>query len=196
MAEPMPAYPQRYTYADLLSWPGDQRWELIEGLAYDMTPAPSRGHEEISVALTSQFYQSFKGKPCRVYSAPFDVRLPQPAEDDMTTSTVVQPDITVVCDRDKLDERGCLGTPTLVVEILSPETRLKDMRTKYHLYERVGVSEYWIISPVDQTLMVFTRDEQGRYSAPTVYHRTDHVPVSVLPGLVIELAEVFANLEV
>ena len=196
MSEPMHAYPEHYTYADLLSWPAEERWELIDGVPYDMSPAPLRGHEEISVALTSQFYQFLKGKSCRVYSAPFDVRLPHPSEDDMTTTTVVQPDVTVVCDREKLDERGCIGAPTLVVEILSPETKAKDMRVKFHLYQQVGVPEYWIISPIDQTLMVFTRDEQGRYGAPNVYHRTDKVPVSVLPGLTVELADVFANLDV
>ena len=113
----------------------------------------------------------------------------------MTTSTVVQPDLTVVCDREKLDARGCVGAPTLVVEILSPETSAKDRREKFYLYERVGVLEYWIISPVEQTLLVFTRDEQGRYGAPTVYHRTDKVPVGVLPGLTVDLDDVFANLD-
>ncbi len=185
MANPLPAIPRRYSYADLMNWPADERWELIDGVAYDMTPAPSRDHEEISVALTSQFYQFLKGKSCRVYSAPFDVRLPHPAEDAMTTSTVVQPDITVVREREKLDARGCVGAPTLVVEILSPETETKDRREKFHLYERVGVPEYWIISPFKQTLLVFTRDEQGRYGAPTIYNRTDQVPVSVLPGLTV-----------
>ena len=131
-----------------------------------------------------------------LYSAPFDVRLPYPSEDDMSTTTVVQPDITLVCDLEKLDARGCLGAPTLVVEILSPETAAKDRREKFHLYEQVGVREYWIISPFEQTLMVFTRDERGRYGAPTVYSRDEQVPVGVLPGLTIELPEVFANLEV
>jgi len=190
----LPAKSLGFTYADLLSWPADERWELIDGIAYDMTPAPSTNHERISVALVSQFYNFLKGKSCEVFSAPFDVRLPYPSEDDMTTTTVVQPDLTVVCDRKKLDARGCLGAPTLVVEILSPDTAAKDLREKLHLYERVGVPEYWIISPVEQTLMVFTRDKRGRYGAPTAYSRTDQVLVGVLPGLTIELAEVFASL--
>ena len=125
MANSMPARRQDYTYADLLSWPDNERWELIDGVAYDMTPAPSTNHERISVALVAQFHTLLKGSPCEAFTAPFAVRLPHPAEDDMTASTVVQPDLTLVCDREKLDARGCLGAPTLVVEILSPDTERK-----------------------------------------------------------------------
>jgi len=196
MGYPLLASPQCYTYADLLNWPENERWELIDGVAYDMTPAPSRAHQDISFALGLQFGNFLKHKSCRVYSAPFDVRLPHPSEDDMTTTTVVQPDLTVVCDLKKLDARGCLGAPTLVVEILSPETAAKDRREKFDLYERVGVPEFWIISPVKQTLQVYIIDKRGRYSAPTAYRRDEQVPVGVLPGLTVELAEVFANLDV
>jgi len=196
MAYPMLASPQRFTYADLLSWPENERWELIDGFAYDMTPAPSANHQRISFSLALQFGNFLKGKSCETFTAPFDVRLPHPSEDEMTTTTVVQPDLTVVRDRKKLDARGCLGAPTLVVEILSPETAEKDKREKLYLYEEVGIPEYWIISPVNQTLMVFTRNERGRYGAPTVYRCDEQVPVGVLPGLTVELAEVFANLEV
>ncbi len=195
MANALPAQPHRFTYADLLSWPAEERWELIDGVAYDMTPAPSPGHQAISIELASQFHVFLRGKSCRAFPAPFDVRLPGDAEDAMTSSTVVQPDLTIVCDREKLDRRGCVGAPTLVVEILSPETETKDWREKFHLYERAGIPEYWIISPAKQMLMVFTRDEQGRYKAPAIYNRDDQVPVGVLPGLTITLAEVFANVD-
>ena len=117
MANPLPADTPHYTYADLLSWPADERWELIDGIVYAMTPAPSRCHQEISMALALQFGLFLRGKSCRVYSAPFDVRLPKPNENSLTTSTVVQPDLTVVGEREKLDARGCLGAPTLVAEI-------------------------------------------------------------------------------
>ncbi len=192
----VPANQKRFTYADLLSWPADQRWELIDGIAYDMTPAPSANHQRISIHLATQFDNFLEGKSCEAFPAPFDVRLPHPSEDAMTTTTVVQPDLTVVCDREKLDGRGCLGAPTLVVEVLSPETAAKDRQEKFQLYEHVGVPEYWIISPYEQTLMVFTHDERGRYGVPTVYNRTEQVPVGVLPGLTIELARVFAHLDV
>jgi Uma2 family endonuclease len=189
----MRADDQQFTYADLLTWPENERWELIDGFAYDMTPAPSPRHQEIVMALSAQFYQFLEGKPCRVFPAPFDVRLPTPGEDDMTATSVVQPDITVVCDREKLDARGCLGSPTLMVEVLSPETAKKDMREKLHVYERAGVPEYWIVSPFEQTLMVFTLDAAGRYGAPTVYDHDDQAPVGVLEGLRIDMPRVFAE---
>ncbi len=195
MANPMPADERCYTYADLLTWPDDQRWELINGVAYDMTPAPSVRHQRISAALEAQFWFFLEDKPCSVFAAPFDVRLPEPSEDAMTTSTVVQPDLSVICDPEKLDERGCVGSPTLVVEILSPATWKKDWREKLMLYERVGVPEYWLISTDEQTLMVFTLDERGRYGTPTVYSNQYQAPVGVLPGLTIDLRRVFAKLE-
>ncbi len=195
MAHPMPAPAERFTYADLLNWPEDERWELIDGFAYDMTPAPSTDHQSISFALGLQFGTFLKGKSCRAFSAPFDVRLPNPSEDDMTATNVVQPDLTVVCDREKLDKRGCLGAPTLVVEIISLHTAVKDLREKLHLYEQAGVPEYWVIFPNEQILMVYTRDAQGRYGAPAVYTRTEQAPVGVLPELTISLAEVFAEVD-
>jgi len=194
MSNPSPAHPQRFTYADLLSWPAEERWELIDGVAYDMSPVPSADHQRISMALARQFANFLLDHPCEVFAAPFTVRLPRPSEDAMSTTTIVEPDLTVVCDRDKLEARGCVGAPTLVVEILSPETGAKDLREKFHRYEQAGVPECWVISPFEQTLMVFTRDEHGCYGAPTVYGRDDEVPVGVLPGLTIKLTEVFARL--
>ena len=193
MANPVPVTLDRYCYADLLTWPEDQRWELIDGIPYDMSPAPTRRHQKVVSELFGQFWLFLKDKPCDVYVPPFDVRLPALDEDGMTATTVVQPDITIVCDKDKLDERGCLGSPTLVVEALSPGTAKKDLREKLHTYERSGVPEYWIITPSDKTLMVFTLDEQGRYSTHAVYGDIEQAPVKVLPGLVIDLASVFAE---
>ncbi len=144
---PMPPEPRRFTYADLLSWPAEERWELIDGVAYDISPAPSREHEEITVALILQFGNFLKGNPCRVYTAPFDVRLPNASEDAMTASTVVQPDLTVVCDLKKLDARGCLGAPSMVVEIVSPDSAARDLQVKFQLYEQAGVPEYRVILP-------------------------------------------------
>jgi Uma2 family endonuclease len=193
MVNPMPANAERFTYADLLTWPEDERWELIDGFAYNMTPAPTRRHQDIVDELHGQFWLFLKGKPCKAYTSPFDVRLPEPDEDGMTASTVVQPDITIVCDLEKLDERGCLGSPTLVVEVLSPATAKKDWREKLQSYEQAGVPEYWIVSPNDQTLMVFTLDGEGRYGAPTAYGDDEQAPVGVLPGLVVDLGPVFAE---
>ena len=125
--------------------------------------------------------------------APFDVRLPKPGEDGLTASTVVQPDIVVVREREKLGERGGEGAPTLVIEITSPATAAKNLREKRQAYERAGVPEYWLISPTDQTVQIYTLNEQGRYGAPAVFTRDEQAPVGVLPGLIIDLARVFAE---
>ncbi|MEK7812897.1 MAG: Uma2 family endonuclease, partial [Candidatus Desantisbacteria bacterium] len=152
---------ERFTYKDYLQWPDDERWELIDGVAYDMSPAPSRRHQEVVVELVSQFHNYLKDKPCQVYVAPFDVRLPEFDEDgagdhlDEDIETVVQPDIVIVCERGKLDDSGCKGSPDIVIEVLSPYTAKKDMITKYHLYERHRVKQYWIFDPATDEAVVF-----------------------------------------
>ena len=193
MVEPIRSEASPYKYADVIAWPEGERWELIDGVAYDMSPAPSRRHQDIVMALTIQLNAFLDGTPCLLYSAPFDVRLPKASEDGMTATTVVQPDLVVVCDREKLDERGCVGGPTLVVEITSPYTAAKDLREKRAAYERAGVPEYWLILPHEQTVLVFTPDAAGKYGAPAVFTRDEQAPVGVLPGLSIDLARVFAE---
>lgn len=183
----------RYTYADYLTWSDDQRWELIDGVAYNMSPAPSRRHQDISREFLVQFSIHLRGKECKVYDAPFDVRLPTPAEAGETTSTVVQPDIVVVCDPAKLDDRGCKGAPDLVIEILSPDSASRDMKEKFLLYEKVGVLEYWIVSPPEKMVMVFRRGPEGAYGRPMNFTAGDRVPVAVLPDLEIDLGIVFAE---
>jgi Uma2 family endonuclease len=126
---------QAWTYADYCSWPDDERCELIDGVAYAMSPAPSRQYQELSGELFRQFANHLKGKPCKVYDAPFDLRLSeQNAASDNYVTTVVQPDILVVCDSSKLDDRGCNGAPDLIVEILSPATAARDLKEKFDLY--------------------------------------------------------------
>lgn len=191
--EPIRVEELRFTYADVITLPEGERWELIDGVPYDMTLAPTTRHQTIVTALIVQFGPVLEQSPCQLFTAPFDVRLPKPTEDGMTASTVVQPDLMVVCDREKLDVRGCVGSPTLVVEITSPSTAAKDLREKRAVYERAGVPEYWLISPTDQTLLVFTLDDAGRYGAPAVYSHNEQAPVGVLPGLLIDLGRVFAE---
>ena len=193
MVEPVRQDDIAYNYADLLTLPEDQRWELIDGVLYDMTPAPSRRHQGILAQLHLQFGAFLADSPCRVYFAPFDVRLPKASENAMTSTTVVQPDLAVVCDREKLDDRGCVGSPSLVVEIISPSTAKKDLRAKFRAYERAGVQEYWIIYPSEKMLEVFTLDEHGKYGDPAVYINGEQAPVGVLPGLAIDLASIFAD---
>jgi len=183
----------RYSYADYLTWSDDERWELIDGVAYNMTPAPSRKHQEISWELSRQISAHLHGKKCKAYTAPFDVRLPALGATDETTSTVVQPDLVVVCDPEKLDDRGCKGAPDLVIEILSPASLARDQREKLLLYEQAGVLEYWIVHPTDRTVSIFRRGPDGLYGKPSLYTSEERAPVSVLPELVIDLGAVFAE---
>jgi Uma2 family endonuclease len=194
-----PARMPMYTYADLRTWPDDERWELVDGVpyplhdggAYAMSPGASRRHQEVSMALIAQFLDSLRESPCRVYHPPFDVRLPHAGEDGESATTVVQPDITVVCNRDQLDEYGCIGAPTLVVEIASPSTALRDTREKRLVYERAGVVEYWVIYPTEKLLYIYRLGSNGYYGIPAVYGNHEQVPVTALPGVTIDLARVF-----
>ena len=185
----------RFTYADYLSWPEEERWELIEGVAYDMTPAPSTIHQRIFGELFTLFHTAAKGGPCEVFAAPFDVRLTEEdSTDDDALTTVVQPDISVICDPNKLDSAGCLGAPDLVVEILSPSTAYKDQTEKLALFERHGVKEYWIVNPHRGSVLVYCRETGGLYGKAAEYIAPEEIRATVLSDVVIPLAEVFNNL--
>ena len=185
---------QKWTYADYLTWDDGQRWELIEGDAYCMSPAPGLAHQRVSRILTRMIDNGLIGKRCELFAAPFDVRLSgQCQTSDNCVDTVVQPDISVICDRSKLDERGCNGVPDLVIEILSSSTAAYDIKTKYDLYERFGVREYWLIHPIDRTLLVHKLGDYGRYAVADRYAGGDKVVVGILPEIVIDLAEVFSE---
>lgn len=172
MALPAPKYEELYTYADYLSWPEEERWELLEGIPYNMSPAPFRKHQSIAGELFRQIANFLHDKACEVYSALFDVRLlPEASQDELRKAddddltTVVQPDISVICDADKLDERGCLGTPDMIIEVLSPSTAAKDQIQKLALYEKCGVKEYWIVHPTDKIVTVRLLNEYGKYGS-------------------------------
>jgi len=191
MSFPLIKRESEYTYEDYLNWPNDERWELINGIAYDMAPAPSRTHQKISRELLTIFNTFLSGKKCEVYNAPFDVRLPESNESDNEIITVVQPDILVVCDKSKLDDKGCRGVPDLIIEILSPSTIHKDMREKFFLYERVKVKEYWIVHPEDKTVMVFMLEQDAKYRKPDIYFDEDKIRVGILDGFEVDLKSVF-----
>ena len=185
---------QRWTYADYLTWSDDERWEIIDGVAYAMSPAPGRRHQELSGELFRQLANFLKKKPCQVFSAPFDVRLAaRPGLTDDKVEAVVQPDLLVVCDKTKLDEKGCNGAPDFVIEILSQSTAAHDLKVKYEIYQRYGVKEYWVIHPAEQTLLVYRLSADGLYGAADRFATCDKVPVPLLGDLVIDLAEVFAE---
>jgi Uma2 family endonuclease len=189
-----------YTYADYISWPEDERWELIDGVAYNMSPAPGRKHQGIVGTLFGELYQYLKGKPCDVYVSPFDVRLSaENAASNDDIINVVQPDVSVYCSQNKLDDAGAVGAPDLVAEVLSPATSVKDQREKLALYERFGVREYWIVDAANQTVAVYTietvpdsaRGMQARYGKPRVYGPEDTLPCSVIEGFELNLFELF-----
>jgi len=191
MALPLLKKSTNFTYGDYVNWPDDERWELIDGYAYNMSPAPSRKHQKILRDLGLPIANFLVDKTCEVYYAPFDVRLPEANEDDEDVITVVQPDIVVICDPDKLDDAGCRGAPDLIIEILSPSTTSKDMKTKLSLYEKHGVKEYWIVHPVDNIILVFKLSKNKMYGKPEVYTAEDKIKTAILEGLEIELDRVF-----
>lgn len=183
-----------YTYADYLTWTWDEMTELIHGKVYKMSPAPTSTHQRISQELSRQVANYLKGKKCEAFSAPFDVRLPLTSQrrTDQEIITVVQPDLCVICDPSKIDERGCLGAPDWIIEILSRYTSAKDLREKFEVYEVSGVKEYWVVHPQEQTVLVYTIDEHGKYKGILrPYIRTDQVSPVTLPGLTIDLEQVF-----
>ena len=180
----------RYTLADALTWDEHECIELIDGAPVMMAP-PSRAHQEISGALFAQLHNYLEGKKCRVYAAPFAVRLfERPGDRPEGVDTLVEPDLSVVCDTDKLDDIGCKGAPDLIIEILSPSTQRHDRLTKYNLYERAGVPEYWIVSPDERTVQVSVLTG-GRYRVCELYTAQDVAKVHVLDGCFIELSRDF-----
>ena len=183
----------KFTYGDYLKWDDNERWELIDGIAYNMTPAPRPIHQLVLGELHYQLKSFLRGKKCQVFAAPFDVCLPESDESDELSNTVVQPDISVVCDRNKVNEAGCKGAPDLIVEILSPSTAGKDQKIKLIKYEQSGVREYWIVDPINRTVYVYLLGENGVYERPAVYVETDSPEVKIFPGLVIDLESVFSE---
>jgi Uma2 family endonuclease len=183
---------EKFSYADYLSWPDDERWEIINGVAYDMSPAPAREHQRMSAIIFAKIYNFLSGKECEVYFAPFDVRLAETKDEtDEELKTVVQPDIVVICDQNKLDKRGCLGAPDITVEILSPSTSYKDQTEKLLLYEKHGVKEYWIVNPDAKYVMVYCL-EGVKYGKPEYLTENDILESRALEGLKIDLSEVWA----
>ena len=177
----------RYTYADYCSWDDGKRWELIDGVAYAMSPAPGRRHQQTIGAFFSQLHSFLKGNPCKVYMAPFDVRLNADGADD----TVVQPDVLVVCNRAKLDEHGCKGAPDLIIEVVSPSSGSRDFIKKFQIYLRAGVREYWVADPQEKVVQVFMLD--GNRYVGSAFEGGARIPVGVLPGCVVDLEGVFVD---
>jgi Uma2 family endonuclease len=186
---------KQYTYADYLTWTFDDRVELFKGWVKRMSPAPNRSHQQVSFNTSRIIGNYLVGNSCAAFTAPFDVRLigsskSKKSKDPNSIYTVVQPDICVICDKSKLDDRGCLGAPDWIIEIVSPGNTKKEVDDKYMLYEENKVKEYWIIQPTDETVTVFDLKDEN-YCFRKIYNNVDNAPVGIFTGFEIELADVF-----
>lgn len=181
-------FSKTYTYSDYLLWQFSERVELIKGFIRKMSPAPSMIHQTVSSNLHGVFYENFKRKPCRFFAAPFDVRLPISTEKKDTT--VVQPDLCVICDESKLDKRGCNGAPDLIVEIISPNNSKHDVDTKFTLYEESGVLEYWIVEPYDKIIFIYSLVDQ-KFVGLKPFSIGEKIQSPLFPAIEIELDDVF-----
>jgi Uma2 family endonuclease len=180
-----------YSYADYLTWAFTERVELIKGVILQMSPAPSRFHQKVGGRIYNRISNFLWKKRCEIYISPFDVRFPkktQKKDDDIYS--VVQPDLCVICDQSKLDDRGCIGAPDLIIEILSLSNSKHDLVTKKKLYEENGVLEYWIVYPNDQILHKYVLIND-KYELEGVFTREDSVTTKLLPGFELKMDDIF-----
>jgi Uma2 family endonuclease len=171
----------------------DEMVEIIKGRVYKLS-APKRVHQTISIRISSKIFNLLEGQKCKVYSAPFDVRLPVKSRKNEDIFTVVQPDICLICDPTKLDDAGCIGAPDLIIEILSKGNNKKELQNKYEVYEKSGVKEYWIVAPEGQFMQVNTL-VNGKYQPSKLLTLGDEIITPILPGFILNLDDVFANLD-
>ncbi|WAR44004.1 Uma2 family endonuclease [Methylomonas rapida] len=185
-----------YSYADYLTWRLEESVELIKGKIMAMSPAPSRRHQTVAGNLFLSLGSHFKHKQCNVYFAPFDVKLydrRKSLRKDREVFSVVQPDLCVICDKEKLTGQGCDGAPDWIIEILSPGNSRKEVRLKYDLYQESGVTEYWLVFPYEQIVQQFVLDENGKYQLHALYPGNEIVAPYLFPELQIDLNDVFAE---
>jgi Uma2 family endonuclease len=183
---------KKYTYADYITWQFDDMVELIKGFIVKMSPAPRRNHQLVSANIFGEFYIHFKSKKCQVYEAPFDVRLMKNKNNNFKEiETVVQPDICIICDLEKLDEMGCVGSPDLIVEIVSKSSKKRDYHDKYDLYEENGVKEYWIVDPDAKSIDTFYLENDKYIQTGNYYNMIDVIKSSIFPEFILELKDVF-----
>ncbi|KQM77093.1 restriction endonuclease [Pedobacter sp. Leaf216] len=183
----------QHSYADYMRFEFKDRLEIIKGYLFKMSSAPSRIHQKLSGRIYVSIYNALNGCKCEVYSAPFDVRLANRSLNDKEVFTVVQPDIVVVCDQSKLDKRGCIGAPDIVVEILSPGYNKKELVNKYEVYEEAGVKEYWIVSPSEKTFFRYILDVKGKFQPTKLLTEGEVVTTPILPGFSLDLEAVFQD---
>ncbi|MGI8906838.1 MAG: Uma2 family endonuclease [Candidatus Sumerlaeaceae bacterium] len=183
---------QRFTYKDYLSWPADERWEVIEGLPYAMSPAPTPSHQAIVFELARQIGNLLLGKQCRGLSSPIDLILSDNLQALENAETVVQPDLLVVCDPQKIDKRGIRAAPDFIIEVLSPSNASHDQIIKAALYEKHGVREYWVLDPVEKLVTIRVLNASGAYDRVRFVEATGKVTVSIFESFELDLDLVFA----
>ncbi len=184
-------FSKQYTYADYLKWQFDERIELLKGYLFPMA-APNRYHQQISGEFFRNIINHLHKTHCSVYAAPFDVRLTRKNKiTNKEITTVVQPDLCVICDKEKLDKRGCIGAPDWIIEILSPGNSKKEMKEKFEIYQESGVREYWLVQPEDKAVFVYILNEAGKYIGLQPFTEDDVAPSFVFPDLQINLKDVF-----
>ncbi len=182
---------ETYTYADYLTWGDEVRGELIDGVFYDMTPAPSFRHQDVAGGVYAQLRTKLRGKACKPYISPVDVLLLNEGGGDGKARNVVQPDVLIVCDRSKVTDKAMRGPPDWALEVLSPSTSRKDQIKKLDLYERAGVREYWLLHPIERVLTIYTRIDDGRYGRPQVLEAIGSTALGILTEVLIDWAEIF-----
>ena len=190
---------KKYTYADYLTWDFGEMVELIKGKIFRMSPAPGTSHQWVSSNLHTIIGHYLRKKKCSVFAAPFDVRIPLPEnlKNEDKIDTVVQPDICIICDLSKLDQKGYNGAPDWIIEILSKSTAKKDVHDKFELYQSAGVKEYWIVHPQEGTVIPYQLDNNGEYQPiqKTPFVKGEEVPVGIFPGFAVSLEDVFVDLD-
>jgi len=178
---------KRYSYADYLTWRFKERVELFRGWVQKMSPAPGRRHQEVTNRINVSLFNYLDQKQCQVYVAPFDVVLDRSGAD-----TVVQPDVCVVCDLNKLTDQGCSGAPDLMVEVLSPGNSSKEKRDKFDLYQENGVREYWIVSLQEETIYAYDLNEQEVYTGRPPFIPGMTLSSSAVSGFSLDVSSAFA----
>ncbi|RWR06355.1 Uma2 family endonuclease [Siminovitchia fortis] len=185
----IPNEKERYTYADYLKWDEGERLELIDGKVFNMTPALSKRHQQVLRELSTAFSIFLREKKCEVFFAPFDVRLMGENKKNEDINDVVQPDLSIVCDQEKLDDKGCNGAPDMIIEVLSPSSVKMDRWIKFRLYEKAGVKEYWLVDPMNDSIEVHLLNN-GIFEFHGVFTKEDTISVHIFPDLKLDLHQI------
>ncbi|WP_144461489.1 Uma2 family endonuclease [Siminovitchia fortis] len=185
----IPNEKERYTYADYLTWDEGARLELIDGKIFNMSPAPSRRHQQVLGELFTAFSVFLRDKKCNAFFAPFDVRLFTENKQADEIDHVVQPDLSIVCDQEKLDDKGCNGAPDMIIEVLSPSSVKMDRWIKFRLYEKAGVKEYWLVDPMNNSIEIHLLNN-GIFEFHGVFTKEDTISVHIFPDLKLDLHQI------